>query len=81
MKQEDSIYCPSTIVLPNGSTYTLNSVINHIGKTVKSGHYNIVVQDESNSKYVLLDDLNISEDKLDSDTSKLSYVLTYLKNK
>ena len=78
LKLDCPIFCPSLLTLPNGSTFILNSVINHIGESSTSGHYNIVLFDEEHNKLILLDDSQITEDIVfDQDMAQNSYVATY----
>ena len=66
------------LTLPNGSTYVLNSVINHIGESSTSGHYNIVIFDEQLNKFILLDDSEITYNiNIDKDMAEQSYVASY----
>ena len=69
------------IVLPSGTTYSLQSVINHIGDDTKSGHYNIIIRDQTNENVLLLDDSDISTlDKSDV-VDDVSYILCYIKDR
>ena len=68
---------PLVLTLPNGPTYVLNSVINHIGESSNSGHYNIVVFDKHRNNFILIDDCEIVDDVNIEDTAKTSYVATY----
>ena len=78
LKLLDNIFCPKQLTLPNGSTYILSSVINHIGEHSTSGHYNILIFDESDNKFILLDDSEITDDvNIDEDMAQQSYVATY----
>ena len=65
-------------MLPNGATFVLSSVINHIGERSTSGHYNIVIYDEANNKFILLDDSEIVDNVIiDNDMAEQSYVAAY----
>ena len=77
VKLDNPIFCPKVLTLPNGPTYVLNSVINHIGECSNSGHYNIVVFDKHHNKFVLIDDCEIVDDVNLDDTAPMSYVATY----
>ena len=66
--------------LPNGSSYFLCSIINHIGQTPKEGHYNMILYNQMKDSYVLLDDWNINLNyEIDDDMMKLQYLVTYIK--
>ena len=61
-----------------GATFVLSSVINHIGERSTSGHYNIVIYDEANNKFILLDDSEIVDNVIiDNDMAEQSYVAAY----
>ena len=77
VKLQNPVFCPTILTLPNGPTYVLNSVINHIGELSNSGHYNIVFFDKHQNKFVLLDDCEITNDVNIDDMAKMSYVATY----
>ena len=78
LKLNCPIFCPTMLTLPNGSTYVLNSVINHIGESSTSGHYNIVIFDEQLNKFILLDDSEITYNiNIDKDMAEQSYVASY----
>ena len=78
LKSTCPIFCPTMLTLPNGSTYVLNSVINHIGESSTSGHYNIVIFDEQLNKFILLDDSEITYNiNIDKDMAEQSYVASY----
>ena len=79
-KKSDVIACSKTVKLPGGSTYSLSSVVNHIGSTPEEGHYNILLNNPSVDEYVLLDDTRIKFlSALDIDMKKLQYLITYVK--
>ena len=78
VKSVRSFWCPTTLALPNGSTYGLSTVINHIGESANSGHYNIVIVDAAKNKLILLDDSEITENvHFDELMAQQSYVATY----
>ena len=78
MKLDSEVFCPKTLALPNGAAYLLNSVINHIGESATSGHYNIMIFDEPNEEFILLDDSVILHNvKIDMTMAKTSYVAAY----
>ena len=75
------INCPPRLVLPSGSTYHLSSVINHIGEDTTSGHYNTLLYDKENKKFLLIDDSTISNNiTIDEDINRLSYIFIYIKD-
>ena len=80
-KRHEEIKLSKKITMSTGSTYTLSSVVNHIGNCPDAGHYNLIIFDEQTDSFVLLDDLNVSYcvemlPKMDS----LSYVIFYSKD-
>ena len=80
-KKHNQLTCPSTLTLKSGSSYSLCSIINHIGASPDEGHYNIIVYNEKKDKYVLLDDLNIDLNcVIDDSMKKMHYLVTYYKN-
>ena len=67
--------------MPSGSSYTLSSIVNHIGDTPTDGHYNVLIYDRIADSFVLLDDLNVSYNVgLSSKTSTLCYIVSYTKD-
>ena len=79
IKIHDPVFCPQSLLMPSGTTYTLNSSINHIGQNAKSGHYHLVLYDRSNDKLVLLDDMEISHVfDMYHEIGELCYMLTYI---
>ena len=76
LKRHDEIECPTSLTMPSGSSYTLSSVINHIGSTPTDGHYNVLIYDKSSDSHVLLDDLNVSFDV----ENTLCYIVSYTKD-
>ena len=79
IKIHSDIKCPETLIMPNGSTYSLSSIINHIGDSPSEGHYNEMIFDPPNDSYVLVDDLDIAYD-VKNETSKLCYIVFYTKD-
>ena len=77
LKLHDKILCPKILYLPNGSSFTLNSVINHIGEIANSGHYNIAIFDENEDSITLLDDSQITNNVNFEDLAQICYVATY----
>ena len=78
LKLMDKIVCPKHLTFPNGSTFVLRSVINHIGEQSTSGHYNILIFDEARNKFILLDDSEITDGvNIDEEMIQQSYVATY----
>ena len=68
------VSCPTNLTLECGALYQLNSIINHIGESPTSGHYNILVFDQVCNSFILLDDNCRLED-----ISCTSYVAVYKK--
>jgi hypothetical protein len=79
-KETDPVACPNNILLPNGTSYSLHSVINHIGEETNSGHYNVILHDKYANNFVLLDDSNISILNDSHDMNDLSYIFIYIKD-
>ena len=80
-KRQDPISFPKSLVLPSGTTYKISCIINHIGDSPSAGHYNLLINDECNDVYILLDDLQIIYDvKIDEEMSQLPYIAFYIKN-
>ena len=81
LKKHDSIKCPRMITLPAGSSYTLSSVLNHIGNTPSSGHYTVTLYDDQTNLFMLLDDQSVTEHvNVPKDMYRLSYIACYVKN-
>jgi uncharacterized UBP type Zn finger protein len=80
-KKLDDIECSKSISLPSGSTYTISSIVNHIGDRPEVGHYNVLIYDRINESFVLLDDLDVHYDvKVTPDIRSLSYIVFYTKD-
>ena len=78
-KLHTPISCTPTITLRNCGMYQLNSVINHIGETSTSGHYNILLNDSVNKRFILVDDTNVDYNaKLDI-VKEVCYIVAYTK--
>ena len=71
------ISCPLVLYLKNETKYQLNMVVNHIGETASSGHYNILLNDRHHNKFILVDDLEIRSNPVLDDMDKMSYVIVY----
>ena len=81
-KVNDQIFCPPTICMPGGSSYTLTSIINHHGEETKSGHYNTILLEKESEKYLFLDDTEISYVQDDyNGISDVSYICTFVRDK
>ena len=81
IKRQDEMECPKSLTMPSGSSFTLLSIVNHIGPSPAEGHYNVLLHDHRNDCYVLLDDLKISHAmNFNSDTRKLCYIIIYTKD-
>ena len=68
---------PLHLSLKDSAMYQLNSVINHIGNSPNSGHYNIIFQDKLNKNFILVDDIDINYSSNVTETTEISYVVTY----
>ena len=73
------INCTTTLSLKNCGMYQLNSVINHIGESSTSGHYNIMFNDLENKQFILVDDTNIDYDSSIDVVKDMCYVVSYTK--
>ena len=71
------VNCPSNLSLNGSVMYQINSVINHIGHSTNSGHYNILLQDKLNEDFILVDDIDINPRSNITETNKVSYVVIY----
>ena len=69
------VSCPLVLSFKNENMYGLNAVINHIGESSSSGHYNIMLADKLGSRFILVDDLEISYNAVLNDM--ISYVAVY----
>ena len=65
--------------LEGKAMYQLNSVINHMGEDTRSGHYNILVMDDDQQSFILVDDLEIRRSPVSSDMDNVSYVVVYIR--
>ena len=67
--------------MATGTSYTISSVINHFGNTPEDGHYNILINDVLNHKFLLVDDQYVKENvNVTSDLKSASYVFVYIKD-
>ena len=81
LKKHDSVFCPKQIILPGGSTYTLSSVLNHIGSSPDDGHYTVTLYDKQSNLFVFLDDSNITENiDISEEMWRKSYIVCYSKD-
>ena len=80
VKMSDAVYCPTSIMMPNGISYSLISVINHIGEHTKSGHYNMVLRDQVTSQFTLIGDYAVSKvENMNQEMNQMSYIFIYEK--
>ena len=80
-KKNNRITCPTKLKMPSGSIFQLCSVINHIGSRPSEGHYNVLVYNNTEEKYLLLDDTTIEIDsEISVEKEKLNYLVTYVKS-
>ena len=79
-KKTTSVVCPTLITLPGGSTYSLTSVLHHIGSSPDNGHYTVTLYDKENKSFFLLDDSVIDENVIITEEMwRLSYMACYTK--
>ena len=71
------VNCPLNLSLKDSAMYQLNSVINHIGNSPNSGHYNIIFQDKLNNDFILVNDSNIYYSSNITEINEVSYVVIY----
>ena len=71
------VHCPINLLFNGSIMYQLNSVINHMGESLDSGHYNILFHGKLDNKFVLVDDSNIFYNANISEVNKVSYVVIY----
>ena len=57
----------------------MNSVINHIGESSNSGHYNILLYDPVNKQSILVDDTDIDYNASLDIVTNMCYVVSYTK--
>jgi len=43
-KKHNHLFCPLTLKMERGSSYTLRAIVNHIGSSPNQGHYNLVAR-------------------------------------
>ena len=79
IKLHSDIRCPKSLKMPCGSTFTLSSIINHIGESPSEGHYNVMIYNAIDDSYMLVDDLNISYN-VTNGSNKLCYIMFYTKD-
>ena len=70
---------PVALSLEGKAMYHLNSVINHMGENARSGHYNILVVDDDQQNFILVDDLEIRRNPVLSNMNNISYVAVYIR--
>ena len=80
LKLQKHMHCPKSLQMPSGTSYSLNSVVNHNGEKTNSGHYNIILYDKENDNCVLLDDSLISILSDDQEMNDLSYIFIYTRD-
>ena len=80
-KKHNPLFCPPTLKIQNGSSYTLQAIVNHIGSSPNQGHYNLVLYNKQGDNYILLDDSSINIDfVIDDDIKMTHYLILYYKN-
>ena len=79
-KRHGKIFAPPQITFSSGTSYTLKSIINHIGENTQEGHYATLLHDESNKAFHRLDDSKVCYGvELEAEDSEQSYIFTYSK--
>ena len=79
VKKHDSIMIPDKIDLPCGTTYSLLSIINHIGETPNSGHYTCLLP-EASEDFIEVDDMQVRRPvKQTKQITRTAYILSYSK--
>ena len=74
---------PSTLILQlknfllKKTKYQLNAVVNDIGETTSSGHYNILLHDKNDNRFILVDVLEIRNNPVLDEMNSISYVIVY----
>ena len=80
-KKHNRLFCPPILKIQNGSNYTLQAIVNHIGSSPNEGHYNLVLYNSQKNNYILLDDTNINIDFVINDEMRIThYLIMYYKN-
>lgn len=80
LKKQERINYSETIKLPSGSSYSLSSIVNHIGSSPDEGHYNILINDAQTGSFLMLDDSNAFNVDITSEMNSLSYIVFYTKS-
>ena len=80
LKLQNPVHCPRRVLLPSGTSYSITSVVNHIGEKTNSGHYNMILYEKENNNSFLLDDSVISILSNDQEMNDLSYIFIYTKD-
>jgi uncharacterized UBP type Zn finger protein len=80
IKMHNQVICPIDLQLNSDTIYTLKCIINHIGSSPQSGHYNSLLCEKISSEFVLIDDDVIKSNvKIDREMRKLPYLVAYVK--
>ena len=70
-----------SIKMANGSSYTVSTIVNHFGDCPQEGHYNILIFDALNEKFILVDDQYVNQNvKITSEFKSSSYIFVYTKD-
>ena len=81
IKRREKIKVTKNIRIPDGSTYTISTIVHHYGEKADEGHYNILVYNASNDTFILVDDLHLNLDvEITEDLESSSYIFVYIKN-
>ena len=81
-KNHQPVFCSQNLIMPSGKTYSLKSLISHIGENTRSGHYNVTLFDKESGENILLDDSRVTylSESSTTSTSNLSYIIVYEAN-
>ena len=78
-KKHSNLFSSKSLSLPKGTNYSLCSYVNHWGSTPQEGYYNLVLCNEPEDTFVLLDDEEIKLNfELDMSRMAAHYLLTYV---
>ena len=70
-----------SIKMATGCSYTISSIVNHFGDVPQEGHYNVLIFDTLNEKFILVDDQYVNENvKITGDFESSSYIFVYTRD-
>ena len=76
-KHHVPVKCPLNLSFDGSQMYQLNSVINHIGESSNSGHYNVLFHAKLDNSFVLVDDSDICYNAKMPKLEEETYVVIY----